>query len=103
MAHTKVGGIQTKRRRTSYPYGANSSIEPMSLKMRSGVAPSHYDAGPFMSERSRHRARNADLCSSSDEEMPVQHKNAKKAHRVRQTRNKKFEESLKMAKRAKIT
>jgi hypothetical protein len=45
-------------------------------EVRSGsIDTSHYDAGPFMSERSRHRARNADLCSSSDEEMPVQHKN----------------------------
>ena len=73
-------------------------------EVRSGsIDTSHYDAGPFISERSRHRARNADLCSSSDEELQVQHKNAKKAHRVRSTRSKKFEESLKMAKRAKIT
>ncbi|CAB4028517.1 Transposon Tf2-6 poly, partial [Paramuricea clavata] len=73
-------------------------------EVRSGsIDTSHYDAGPFMSERSRHRARNADLCSSSDDELPVKHRNAKKAHRVRPTRSKKFEESLKMAKRAKIT
>ena len=62
-----------------------------------------YDAGPFMSERSSHRGRNADLCISSDDETPVQHKNAKKTHRERSTRSKKFDESLKMAKQAKIT
>ena len=49
-----------------------------------------------MRERSSHRARNEDICSSSTEdETPVQHKNAKKAHRERRTRSKR-------AKRAKI-
>ena len=73
-------------------------------EVRSGcIDTSQYEAGPFMSERSSHRARNTDVCSSSDDETPLPQKNAKKAHRERPTRSKKFEESLKMAKRAKIT
>lgn len=41
---------------------------------------SQYEASPFMRERSSHRARNEDICSSSaEDETPVQHKNAKAA------------------------
>ena len=64
---------------------------------------SQYEATPFMRERSSHRARIEDICSSSAKDVtPVQHKNAKKAHRERRTRTKKIEESLEMAKQAKI-
>ena len=55
-----------------------------------------------MRENSSHRARDADLRSSTDEEEQVTSRNAKKAHRKRSGRSKKFNESLKMAKLAKI-
>ena len=66
------------------------------------MSPEEYDVGPFVQENSRHRAQPTDLCYSSDDEVSHTQKNAKKAYRKRPKRSKKFMDSLKMAKRAKI-
>jgi hypothetical protein len=63
-----------------------------------------YNVQPCSKESSSHRARQDDIHmeSSSDEDAPPSHKNTKKAFRKRSTRSKKFNESLNLAKVAKI-
>ena len=78
-----MGGAHTKRKRISCLCDENS-IElrtQFANDFRNGsIDASLYEASPFMRERSSHRARNEDICSSSaEDETPVQHKNAKKA------------------------
>ena len=71
------------------------------------VAVDDYNVLPYNKESSSHRARqddfNTDSFSEEDEEVTLSsHKNTKKAFRVRKTRSKKFNESLKLAKQTKI-
>lgn len=68
------------------------------------VSVDDYNVHPYNKESSSHRAKQNDVYmeSSSGEDDPPSHKNTKKAFRVRSTRSKKFNESLNLAKLAKI-
>ena len=79
---TKVEDVQT-RDQISLQRQLDGATE-ITEEIRSGsLDPKDYDAKPFMRENFSHRARDKDLCSSTDEEEQVTNNKVKEAHRKR--------------------